>query len=167
MSILYANQTRALLADVAPILRIATQKALKASQVDRHSVRPGFVGYGGAAFVVDTPTLPVSENAVERVCDEEQRDAVRLRIERRASGVRVPVIDLVLRQAYNFSWLYDYTLAETAEGGMVFVPMEGAGPIIELALGGLHRVRGRQNDFGRVLSLDRGARFLSTLIKGR
>ena len=166
MSILYANQTRATLVDVAPLLRMATKAALKAARLDQSSVRPGFIGYGGVAFVVDTPSLPVGEGAVERVCDQEKRDGVRLRIERSANGDRKPVIDLVLRQAYSFSWLYDYTLAEATNGDFVFVPMDGAGPVIELCLGALRRVRGPQNDRDRVLSLDGGARLLSSLIRG-
>lgn len=166
MSILYANQTRATLVDVAPLLRMATKTALKAARRDQSSVRPGFVGYGGISFVVDTPTLPVGEAAVERVCDQEQRDGTRLRIDRLASGARKPVIDLVLRQAYSFSWLYDYTIAETSDGDIVFAPMDGSGPVIELCLGALRRVRGQQNDRDRFLSLDGGARLLSSLIRG-
>ena len=167
MSILYATQTRATLVDVAPLLHLATVRALNAAKFDRRSVRPGFVGIGGVSFVVDTPTLPVSDCAVEAVCDEEQRDGVRLRIERRATSGKVPMIDLVLRQAYSFSWLYDYTLASGAGGEMFFVPIDGAGPVIEMSFGALRRARGRLNDFDRVLSLDDGSRFLSSLIRGR
>jgi hypothetical protein len=166
MSILHANQTRETLTEVAPILRLATSRALKATRFDQSSIRPGFVGYGGVSFVVDTPMLPVIDVALERVCDEEQRDGVRLRIERRDNGSRVPVIDLVLRQAYSFSWLYEYALAQTADGDIVFVPMGGPGPVIELSVGALRRARGRLIDFDRVLSLDGGSRFLSSLIRG-
>lgn len=134
MSILYFNQTRATLVDVAPLLRMATKASLKAARLDQSSVRPGFVCYGWVSFVVGMPTLPVGEAAVERVCDEEQRDGVRLRVDRLASGARKPVIDLLLLQAYSFSWLYDCMIAENSDGDIVFVSMDGSGPVIKLCL---------------------------------
>ena len=59
------------------------------------------------------PALPVSAATFKRVLDEEQRDGVRIRLDRRR-GSRVAVIELALRQVWSFVWMYDYVLAGSA-----------------------------------------------------
>ena len=166
MSILSPNSTLSNLEAVASFIVSSTHTAVRAVRQDRWSTRPGFVGVGGISYVVDTPVLPVSVATFERVLDEEQRDGVRLRLERRR-GSRVAVIDLGLRQAWSFVWMYDYVLAGTADGDLCFVPRCDAGPVIEISDGALRR-RGRgTGDNDRHLSLEVGERFLSSLIRGR
>ena len=166
MSILYSNCTRSSLQAVAPIVTSATVTAVRAARDDHWSTRPGFVGHGGISYVVDTPSLPVGEATFERVLDEEQRDGVRFRLERRR-GSRVAVIDLALRQSWSFAWMYDYTLAGTTRGDFCFVPRCDAGPVIEIADGTLRRRARGTGDGDRLLSLEAGERFLSSLIWGR
>ena len=166
MSLLSPNSTLFQLQAAAPVIMSNTRTALRAARHDRWSTRPGFVGIGGISYVVDTPVLPVSEATFERVLDEEQRDGVRLRLERRR-GSRVAVIDLALRQTWSFVWMYDYVLAGTADGDLCFVPRCDAGPVIEISDGALRRRERGTGDNDRLLSLEVGERFLSSLIRGR